>query len=349
MKKIFSCIIITVLIISIILGLTSCKAGQKRYEAEFLILFNTVTRIIGYSDSKESFTEDAQFIYDNMKIYHELYDIYNSYDFNNLKTINDKAGVEPVKVDRKIIDLLLFSKEVYRETNGKVNVALGAVLSIWHNYRQAGVDDPANASLPPIGDLKKASQHTDIDKVIINEKESTVYLSDPEMSLDVGAVAKGYAVEMVAQHAEENGISNLIISAGGNVRAIGDRGNDRGDWVVGVQNPDLESSQKHVVFLSVADISTITSGSYERYFTVDGVEYSHIIDPDTLMPAMYYESVTILIDDSGWGDAYSTAIFCMPFEESLAFVESKDGVEALWIFSDGTIEYSSGMSAYIDE
>lgn len=329
-----------------IAGLTSCD-GQKRFEAEFLMLFDTVTRIIGYSDSKESFTEDVQFIYDNMKTYHELYDIYNDYDFNNIKTINEKAGVEPVEVDRKIIDLLLFSKEVYSSTGGKVNVAMGSVLGIWHEYREEGVNDPARASLPPTDLLLEAAKHTDIDKVIIDEEESTVYLADPEMSLDVGALAKGYAVEMVARLAEGKGITNLIISAGGNVCAIGDRGDERGNWVVGVQNPEMESSQEHLVLLSVNDMSLITSGSYERYYTVDGIRYGHIIDPDTLMPATHFESVTVLVDDSGLGDAFSTAIFCLPFEESLAFVEAREGVEALWVFSDGTIEYSTGMRSYI--
>jgi thiamine biosynthesis lipoprotein len=348
LRKIYSKIVIAVLTVSMIAGLTSC-GGQKRYEAEFLMLFDTVTRIIGYSDSKESFTEDVQFIYDNMKIYHELYDIYNDYDFNNIKTINDKAGVEPVAVDRKIIDLLLFSKEVCASTGGKVNVAMGPVLGIWHDYRETGVNDPARASLPPMELLLEAAKHTDIDKVIIDEENSTVYLADPEMSLDVGAVAKGYAVEMVARLAQKHGIKNMIISAGGNVCAIGDRGDERGNWVVGVQNPDTESSQKHLLLLSVNDMSLITSGSYERYYTVEGIRYGHIIDPDTLMPATHYESVTVLVDDSGWGDAYSTAVFCLPFEESLAFVEARDGVEALWVFSDGTIEYSSGIKSYIKE
>jgi len=349
LKKIFPFFIAVILVFSTFACLTSCKAGQKRFEAEFLLLFNTVTKIVGYSDSEESFTEDVEFIYDNMKLYHELFDIYNDYEFNNIKTINDKAGVEPVKVDKKIIDLLLFAREVYEVTNGKINIAMGPVLRIWHDYREAGVNDPENAFLPPMEELLEASKHTDIDKVIIDEKESTVYLSDPGMRLDVGAVAKGYAVEKVARLAEENGITNMIISAGGNVRAIGDRGNDRGNWVVGVQNPDLESSKKHLVLLSIADMSLITSGSYERYYIVNGERYGHIINPDTLMPPTYYESVTVLVNDSGLGDALSTAIFCMPYEESFAFIESKEGVEALWVFSDGTIEYSSGIKAYIQD
>jgi thiamine biosynthesis lipoprotein len=333
----------------LVIGLSSCSTEQKRYEVEFLQLFDTVTRVIGYTDSEEAFSEHSNLIYENLKAYHELYDIYNDYGFNNIKTINDKAGVEPVKVDRRIIDLLLFSKEAYEATYGAINVAMGAVLSIWHEYRSAGTKNPAIASLPPMADLAYAAEHCDINNVIINTEDSTVYLSDPEMSLDVGAVAKGYAVEMVAKLAEESGMSNVIINAGGNVRAIGDRGESRGNWTVGVQNPNKESSEANLVLLSVADKALVTSGSYKRYFIVDGVRYSHIIDPNTLMPAAHFESVTVIAEDSGWGDAYSTALFNMPFEEGLALVEVLEGVEAIWVFSEKRLEYSSGVAAYIKE
>ena len=103
------------------------------------------------------------------------------------------------------------------------------------------------------------------------------------------------------------------------------------------------------MLLSVADKALVTSGSYKRYFIVDGVRYSHIIDPNTLMPAAHFESVTVLAEDSGWGDAYSTALFNMPFEEGLALVEVLEGVEAIWVFSEKRLEYSSGVAAYIKE
>jgi len=340
--------IVFLLILIVALDLSSCVPEPKRYEAEFLQLFDTKTTIIGYSRSKSDFSEMAQLIYDNLKSYHELYDIYNDYDgINNIKTINDNAGISPVKVDRKIIDLLLFSKEAYELTNGKVNVAFGAVLRIWHDYRTAGIENPEQAAVPPMEELTAAVAHTDINKMVIDEESSTVYLKDPEMSLDVGAIAKGYATEMVARLAEENGFTNGSISVGGNVRTIGEKGGKLGKWNVGVQNPDRESEQTNLVLLSISDMSLVTSGNYERFYTVDGVRYHHIIDPVTLMPASYFNAVTILTPNSGYADALSTAVFNMPYDEGLALIESLEDAEALWVMPDGEVRCSSGFQAYI--
>lgn len=333
----------------ILFSLASCTpAKEKRYEAEFLELFDTVTKIVGYSSGKEEFSAYAQQIYDSLKEYHELYDIYNDYEgINNIKTVNDNAGVKAVKVDRRIIDLLKFSKEAYELTDGSVNVAFGAVLAVWHDYRTEGIDDPESAELPPVALLKEKAAHTDINSMIIDEAESTVYLKDPEMRLDVGAIAKGYATERVSGEAYENGFTQGMISVGGNVRTIGEKGDGSGAWNVGIQNPDEEDENPNLMILSLKDSSLVTSGDYERYYTVNGKRYHHIIDPKTLMPSAYFTAVTIVCKDSGLADALSTAVFNMPFEQGLPFIESLSGTEALWVFKNGDMKYSSDFRNYI--
>lgn len=337
------------IIMSVLAGMVSCGSTKKtRYEAEFLVLFDTVTKIVAYTDSKEEFTKYSQLIHDKLKEYHELYDIYNDYPgINNIKTINDNAGKKPVKVDRRIIDLLLFSKREYTNTLGRMNIAFGAVLKIWHDYRTAGLEDEENAKLPPMEELKKADQHTDINKMIIDEKNSTVFLEDPEMSLDVGAVAKGYATEQVSQIAIKNGFTSGLISVGGNVRSIGYKGDGNQLWNLGIQNPDLESSESTIKIVYLTDLSLVTSGDYERYYTVNGKRYHHIIDPDTLFPSTYFKSVTIVCKDSGLADALSTAVFNMPFKKGLKYIESLKDVEAFWVMKNGEIKYSEGFEKYI--
>lgn len=334
-----------------IFNLTACGTTKlKRYDASFLELFDTVTTITGYARDKEEFTTYAQMIYDDLKVYHELYDIYNDYDgINNIKTINDNAGVKPVKVDQKIIDLLKFAKETYKLTNGKMNVAFGTVLSVWHDYRTRGVDDPANAELPTMEVLKEKSRHTDINKLIINEKDSTIYLDDPEMSLDVGAIAKGFATEKVAELAYKNGFNSGSLSVGGNVRTLDRKADTKEDWNIGIQNPDLESDEKNLYILNLENLSLVTSGVYERYYTVDGKQYHHIIDPETLMPADYFVSVSIVCKDSGMADALSTSVFNMPFDEGLKLIEDIPDAEALWVFKNGDIKFSSNFKSYIQE
>lgn len=330
------------------LSACSSKKEETRYQAQFLELFNTVTQIIGYAETKEDFSAFAELIYDELNEYHKLYDIYNTYDgINNLKTINDNAGISPVKVDQKIIDLLLFCKDSYNLTSGKVNVALGAVLEVWHQYRTEGIDFPEDAKLPPMNLLEEKINHTDINKLIINEEEQTVYLEDKDMSLDVGSIAKGYAVEMVCQTAIEKGYESGLVSVGGNVRSIGSRDGKSDPWNVGVQNPDLENEDNYLYILDLIDKSLVTSGVYQRYYTVDGKTYHHIIDSNTLMPSDYFTAVSIVCKHSGLADVLSTALFNMPYEDGLKLIESLDDTEALWVLKTGEIKFSSNFEDYI--
>lgn len=121
---------------------------------------------------------------------------------------------------------------------------------------------------------------------------------------------------------------------------------DGSTWAVGIQNPDVESDQAYIKKVEVQDLSVVTSGNYQRYYTVDGKRYCHIINQDTLMPADNFSSVTIITDDSGMADAYSTAVFNMPLTEGMEFVNQLDGVEAMWILEDGSIRYSDGFEEY---
>jgi len=334
--------------------ISGCNATREnRYQAQFLSLFDTVTTIVGYSESEERFKDFAEQVKGELEQYHQLYDIYNSYEgVNNIKTINDNAGAAPVKVDRRIIDMLLLSQELFERTGGAVNIAMGPVLEIWHDYREAGIDDPEDAKLPPMEQLREAAKHTDLNSVVINEDESTVYLPDSKMKLDVGAVAKGYATEQVALHFEGQGIKSLLLSVGGNVRAIGSKPvagkNGEKRWVVGVQNPDKDSDRTELFSLLLDGYSVVSSGDYERYYTVEGVRYHHIISPETLMPADFYAQITIVCRDSGLADALSTALFNMPIEPGKSIIESFSDAEACWVMHNGDIEYSAGFKKYIN-
>lgn len=317
------------------------ETASKRYEATFLTLFDTVTTIVGYAETEADFTATAQAIHDDLLEYHQLYDIYNEYEgMNNLKTVNDHAGEAPVSVDRKIIDLLLFSKDLYTRTGGKVNIAMGSVLSLWHDARELGVQYPDEAALPDRDALERAAAHTDINSIQIDEEKGTVFFSDPEVRLDVGAIAKGYAVQQVCGSAP----AGLLISVGGNVCATGPKPETGQPWVVGIQNPDAPEEYLHTIY--VEDFSVVTSGDYQRYFTVDGVAYHHIIDPDTLFPADYWRSVTILCPDSGLADALSTALFTLPQQEGQALLDAF-GAQAMWVRPDGSILYSPGFRDHI--
>ena len=332
-------------------ALCSCNIGRKEKFTEYSFdYFDTVTTFIGYEYKKSDFDAVYAKVKELLSEYHRLYNIYFTYEgMNNLRALNSlKDGEHPtLKVDKRIIDLLKYAKEMYAYTDGYVNIAMGSVLSIWHEYRQEGIDNPAQAKLPPADKLMSAAEHTDINDIVIDEENGTVTLSDPLMSLDVGAIAKGYAVECTAKALEDMGLDGYLLNVGGNIRAIGDRGED-GDWKAGIENP-LSDGDKYIAYLNISGMSVVTSGSYQRYYTVGGKRYHHIIDRDTLMPGDRYVAVSVVTRESSLGDALSTAIFCMPFDKGLALIESTPDTECIWTFSDGTHKRSSGFDKYTYE
>ncbi len=335
MKKI--CILILVLCLLLAGCARSGQTENKQYTATFLELFDTMTAVVGRTDSRGEFDQISQQVYDDLAHYHKLFDIYHDYEgINNLKTINDNAGIAPVTVDGAIIELLEACKEYYDLTGGKVNVAMGSVLKLWHEARENAGKDPENAKLPEESALKEAASHTSLDAVVIDRDASTVFITDGSVQLDVGAVAKGWATQKVA----ENAPKGLLISVGGNVCATGPKAEPDTPWVVGVQDPD--GGEGYLYKVNITGGCVVTSGDYQRYFTVDGKIYHHIIDPQTLMPSTYWRSVTVVCADSGLADALSTALFLLPLEEGRALL-AKTGAEAMWVNAQGEKYYSDNF------
>lgn len=328
-----------------LLVLTGCASApeahkQTQYQASFLTLFDTVTTIAGYADTEEDFQATAQQIHDDLLEYHQLFDIYSEYEgIANLKTINDQAGIAPVKVSPIIIDLLLDCQRYEALTGGAVNVAMGSVLRLWHDARTEGINAPDRAKLPDEALLHEAQTHSSFSSVLIDEENSTVFLTDPQQRLDVGAVAKGWSAEQVCRKAPEG----LLVSVGGNVCATGPKPTGS-SWVVGIQSPDDPSAYLHTLHIDSGCV--VTSGDYQRYYVVDGQPYHHIIDPQNAYPARHWRAVTIVCQDSGLADALSTALFVLPQAEGQQLLD-QTGAVAMWVALDGTLSYSPGFDDFI--
>ena len=337
MKRIFALLLTLSLLLS---GCAGAGEEQKQYTATFLTVFDTVTTIVGRDTSEAAFMEKAQAVHDELLIYHQLFDIYNVYEgLNNLKTVNDHPG-EAVTVDQTVIDLLLDCKAYYELTGGRVNAALGSVLYLWHEAREDGLNDIANAYLPDSEALTEAAKHTSWDSIVIDDEANTVTITDPRLRLDVGAIAKGWSVQRVADNASEG----LLISVGGNVCATGAKDAAGTPWVVGVQNPDGGENYLHTLYLTRG--SMVTSGDYQRAYLVDGEIYHHIIDPDTLYPGKLWRAVTVVCPDSGLADALSTALFLLPRSEGQKLLTQCEST-AMWVDADGNLYYSDGFEDLI--
>lgn len=332
----------------------------QRYQAVWYDVFDTVTTLQAYCTSQEEFDAQAEALHADLVEYHKLYDIYHEYaGVNNLCTVNANAGGAPVPVDDKILGMLEQAVQLHELTGGTVNVAMGSVLRIWHEVRDAADEEKAAAAaagtltedfepavaLPAQEALLAANEHTDIRGLVLDRAAGTVQLTDPALRLDVGSCGKGYACEMAAQAAQARGLASFSLSVGGNLRSAGLKPGENA-WTGGVQDPFQPNANAFLQAVFVSDLALVTSGDYQRYFMQDGLRYHHLIDPDTLQPARYFRSVTILCGDSGLADCLSTAVYCMPLEEGTALIEAMNGVEAYWVLPDGSTVQSSGWAQH---
>lgn len=315
------------------------KHTEKVYE-----YFDTITTFMGYTKDEEEFNHYVSVLNEELKRYHQLYNSYDAFEgVNNFRTINENAGKKPVEVDSKIIELIEYSKEMYDLTGGKINIAMGSLLGLWHDAREISVDNPDEARIPEESVLKTASSHKDINAIEIDKEKNTVYISDPDVQIDIGAIGKGYATKIIAKRLEEEGLKHGILSVGGDDVLIGDNpASENSYYKIAIQNPDLEDKENpYSSVVSLRNTSVVTSGDYQRYFMVDGKRYHHIIDPETMYPSTKWRSVSVILDDIAEADTISTYLFILDYEEGLEFAK-KVGAEVLWIDEDYNLFATEG-------
>lgn len=317
------------LIISFLLLLTGCSNSKTSYNMFYMDTYVEV-KLYGVSEkeSKNVFKEIDK-IYSK---YHKLTDRYNEYeDVKNVFYLNNVLKkYEEVLIPSELSELIEYGIEMYDKTEGYVNIAIGNVIDIWKSYREEGKNIPKTYELMNAGSI-------DIDDIFINDN---IFKKTSNVKLDLGAYAKGYVTELVGEYLESNGYNKYLINAGGNVK-VGTKYKSS-KYAVGLEEPFKETEIYKKIY--VEDVSVVTSGSYQRYYEVDGVNYNHIINPITLFPDNYTKSVTVITKDSGYADILSTYLFLMPIEDGIEYVNELEGVEAIW-YSD-QIYYSEGFNMY---
>ena len=305
-------------------------AVLPRFTSEVFTAFDTPIYIIGHASSEDEFNRLVALAEERYQKLHKLFDVYNSYPgVTNLRDINDHAGGEPLLVEPDILQLLLLAVDGFVSSDGLVDVTLGPVLSIWHALREQAIH-AMPVTLPTASELDAALALRGIQDIELDVASSTVRLAREGMSLNVGAVAKGYATEQVVDMLCSEGFEAGLIDAGGHIRVIGQpMDGQRARWGVGVQDPGkytlptASPEERMIDAVFVTDTSVVSSGDYQRYFYIDGQRYHHIIDPRTGYPGTLYRAVTVEYRDSGWADVFSTAVFLLEPEEALALAEEK--------------------------
>ncbi|MFV0479641.1 MAG: FAD:protein FMN transferase [Anaerorhabdus sp.] len=323
------------LLIFLTFSLFGCTPKEETLET-----FSNITVTAGFdtyfslqvaTTSQEEFSAYFSEAVDDFTNFNNLFDIYNtSSEINNLKSINDQAGIQPLEVDQSLIDMLLMAKNFHDLSNGGFDITIGAVLQVWHRYREQN-----DGSIPSIEEIQAAQACTGWEYVEIDDDANTVFITNPCVSLDVGGIAKGFATEEIAQELIAKDVAMAVVDAGGNNRIINSK-LDGTDWRVGIQNPDAGGSL--LVVSQSGSTSFVTSGDYQRFFIgADGIRYHHIIDPKSGYPANYFRSVTIITENSAIADAFSTLLFTQSYEDGIALVQEynethlDDPISVIWV------------------
>ena len=330
-KIIWSVVVICVLFL-IFYIIYNKNNTYKEYKTTFNYM-DTNIEVRIYSKDKNLANQELKEVEKIFDKYHKLTDKYNSYDgINNIYYIhNNTSSDEYIKLDKELFDLIEYAKDYTQKTDGLVDIKMGNVLDLWHQYRTL------NMGVPSYEELRLASSY---DKEIILKDDNLIY--NNHVNIDLGSIAKGYTTKVVANYLESKGLNRYLINAGGNV-VVGDYYNKKGEYKIGIQDPKSNGIFK---VIKGNNISVVTSGSYERYYEYNGKIYSHIINPKTLYPENNFLSVTVICNDSALADILSTYLFLIDVDSGIKYIENLDGVEAIWYIDEGNIKKTSGVVFY---
>lgn len=310
MKKLFILIII----------LFTIGCNKNEYYSKNLFYMDTVINVKLYNVNKK--TADLTFT-EIENIYSKYHNLTNFYDENSeLYKINNNLEDEYLSVSSELYDLIEFGLNWYNKSNKLLNINIGSLTKTWHDFRKTGVfpsDDALN--------------NIDINPISFKNGQ----ILNNNLSIDLGAIAKGYVTELVGDYLENNGINYYIINAGGNVK-VGK--SNKGYFSIGIASPN--ETTDNFMIIKDENISVVTSGGYERFYEYNGVLYHHIIDPNTKYPANYMKSVTVIGTDSALCDALSTTLFLMDIEAGKEFIEDYD-VSVVWFTNNDEIIKSDGF------
>ncbi len=252
-----------------------------------------------------------------------------------LYRLSTRAGGLPITLSTELFALIEEAFEIAEKTGFYFNPAVGPLVSLW------GIGEE-NPRIPTSDEIKTARALTSLGDINLNPEESSLHFAKSGMSIDLGAIAKGYAADTLAELFKSLDIPYALIDLGGNIFCHGRRPDGR-NWRIGIQDPD-SSRGDYLGVLELEEGSVVTSGDYERYFEEDGKRYHHILDPETGWPAENdLRSVTVVSHSSARADAYATAAFVAGSQKGLELITREDDLEAIFIVKDGDILLTAGL------
>lgn len=307
------------------------QSGGETYTRTSFLLDTIVTVTIYDWDDENTLTEVMEEITRLERL------LSNSYAGSDVDNLAQNAGIDWVEISPECEEVLLLAKEIAGLSGGYFDVTTGPLIDLW--------DVNGEGHYPSEEELETALSLVNLDALLV--EDGRAFLTEEGMTVDLGGIAKGYIADKVKDFLLEKGVTSASIDLGRNLLFIGD--NEGGNFRLGVQSA-MDDRGEIMMILAVTDLTVVTAGISERYFSYEGVDYHHILDPYTGFPGdTGVASVTIVGENSAMADALSTTCLLLGVEDGLSLVESLEGVEALFQCLDGTTAMSQGFSGFVEE
>ena len=252
---------------------------------------------------------------------------------SQISKVNQNAGVSPVKVDKEVYDLVDRATKISKLTSGAFDISYASMDKIWKF-------DGSMKEMPTEEAIRKSVEKVGYQNIILNSKDTTIFLKNKGMKLGLGGIGQGYIADKIKALLQEKGCNSGLVNVSGDINTWGKQPNGN-TWTVGIVNP----MNKNKVFATfpLDDSAVETSGSYEKYVTFNGKRYSHIIDPRTGYPASGIISVSVFAKQTELADALATGIFVMGVEVGLDLVNQLKGIECIIVDDKGGIHVSKNI------
>jgi thiamine biosynthesis lipoprotein len=255
-------------------------------------------------------------------------------DSSDVTRINRSAGREWVKVSSEIIEVIKKAQEISELSKDGFDITVGPLTELWRKAREK--------KIPPSAEEVKEKLDLVNFRNIEVDREGKIYLKKKGMAIDLGGIAKGYAVDRAFDVLRSLGHRNLIVNAGGDLRVGGLKNNQ--PWSIGIQNP--REPQKILTRISATDMAVATSGDYEKFFIYEGKRYHHIFNPKNGFPTEDCQSATIVTKDCITADALATAVFVLGPEKGYSLCQKLEGVDCLIVHKDGKMIISPNLKTW---
>lgn len=252
-------------------------------------------------------------------------------DDSQTNQVNAMAGIQPVKVDKEVYDLIYRSLKISDLTQGAFDITYGSIDKRFWNF------DTSMTSLPNPEIAKKAVRLINYKNVILNPADHSVFLKEKGMRIGFGGIGKGYSADKAKQLLVQNGVTSGFVNAAGDLAAWGTQP-DGSPWTIGIADPN--SKHHPFSYLKITDMAVATSGNYEKYAVIDGKKYSHTIDPKTGFPVSGVKSVTILSPSAELSDSMATPVTVMGIKIGLDLINQMKNIACI-IVDDKDLIFTS--------